>query len=164
MISREKKSKKKLGEKLVKMLGFCQNWIFGQMFDYSNSVYYSKRMNYSIYFQKRQDKIVIWELTNCGFQCNYPAASPASPLFHSFAMLTSWQSLQLKIMSSFILMSLKIMSLLHLSLLCQKPKINPWVAPPSKLKRQWSKLKKLFENHRKKSHSTLRAKRATFTF
>ena len=24
--------KKKLGEKLVKMLGFCQNWIFGQKF------------------------------------------------------------------------------------------------------------------------------------
>ena len=72
----------------------------------------SVRMNYSIYFsKKRQDKIVIWELTNCGFQCNYPAASPASPLFHSFAMLTSWQSLQLKIMSSFILMSLKILSL-----------------------------------------------------
>ena len=30
--------KKKLGEKLVKMLGFCQNWIFGQKFDFSNSV------------------------------------------------------------------------------------------------------------------------------
>ena len=27
-----------LGEKLVKMLGFCQNWIFGQKFDFSNSV------------------------------------------------------------------------------------------------------------------------------
>ena len=26
------------GEKLVKMLGFCQNWIFGQKFDFSNSV------------------------------------------------------------------------------------------------------------------------------
>ena len=30
--------KKYLGEKLVKMLGFCQNWIFGQKFDFSNSV------------------------------------------------------------------------------------------------------------------------------
>ena len=30
--------KKKLGEKLVKMLGFCQNWIFGQKIDFSNSV------------------------------------------------------------------------------------------------------------------------------
>ena len=29
---------KKLGEKLVKMLGFCQNWIFEQKFDFSNSV------------------------------------------------------------------------------------------------------------------------------
>ena len=27
-----------LGEKLVKTLGFCQNWIFGQKFDFSNSV------------------------------------------------------------------------------------------------------------------------------
>ena len=25
---------KKLDEKLVKMLGFCQNWIFGQKFDF----------------------------------------------------------------------------------------------------------------------------------
>ena len=31
--------KKFLGEKLVKMFGFCQNWIFGQKFDFSNSVY-----------------------------------------------------------------------------------------------------------------------------
>ena len=30
--------KKNLGEKLVKMLGFCQNWIFGQKIDFSNSV------------------------------------------------------------------------------------------------------------------------------
>ena len=29
---------KNLGEKLVKMLRFCQNWIFGQKFDFSNSV------------------------------------------------------------------------------------------------------------------------------
>ena len=26
--------KKNLGEKLVKMLEFCQNWIFGQKFDF----------------------------------------------------------------------------------------------------------------------------------
>ena len=26
--------KKNLGEKLVKMLGVCQNWIFGQKFDF----------------------------------------------------------------------------------------------------------------------------------
>ena len=32
------KKKKKLGEKLVKMLGFCQNRIFGQKIDFSNSV------------------------------------------------------------------------------------------------------------------------------
>ena len=31
--------KKIWGEKLVKMLGFCQNWIFGQKFDSSNSVH-----------------------------------------------------------------------------------------------------------------------------
>ena len=31
--------KKFLGEKLVKMLGFCQNWIFGQKIDFSNSVW-----------------------------------------------------------------------------------------------------------------------------
>ena len=31
--------KKYLGEKLVKMLGFCQNWIFGQKFDFLNSVW-----------------------------------------------------------------------------------------------------------------------------
>ena len=30
--------KKILGEKLVKMLGFFQNWIFGEKFDFSNSV------------------------------------------------------------------------------------------------------------------------------
>ena len=30
--------KKIWGEKLVKMLGFCQYWIFGQKFDFSNSV------------------------------------------------------------------------------------------------------------------------------
>ena len=33
-----KKKKKKFGEKLVKMLWFCQNWIFGQKFDFSYSV------------------------------------------------------------------------------------------------------------------------------
>ena len=30
--------KKNLGEKLLKMLGFCQNWNFGQKFDFYNSV------------------------------------------------------------------------------------------------------------------------------
>ena len=34
----EKNCPKNVGEKLVKMLGFCQNWIFGQKFDLSNSV------------------------------------------------------------------------------------------------------------------------------
>ena len=38
LISREKLSKKILGEKLVKILGFGQNWIFGQKFDFLNSV------------------------------------------------------------------------------------------------------------------------------
>ena len=32
-------AKKILDEKNVKMLGFCQNWIFGQKFDFHNSVY-----------------------------------------------------------------------------------------------------------------------------
>ena len=32
--------KKYLGEKLVKMLGFCQKRIFGQKFDFSISVFY----------------------------------------------------------------------------------------------------------------------------
>ena len=36
--------KKKLGEKLVKMLGFCQNWISGQKFDFSNSVNIDSRL------------------------------------------------------------------------------------------------------------------------
>ena len=35
----EKNRKKKLSENLVKLLGFCQNWILGQKFDFSNSVY-----------------------------------------------------------------------------------------------------------------------------
>ena len=30
--------KKNLGEKLMKMLGFCQNWILRQKFDFLNSV------------------------------------------------------------------------------------------------------------------------------
>ena len=34
----EKNWQKNLSEKLVKMLGFCQNWIFGEKFDFSNSV------------------------------------------------------------------------------------------------------------------------------
>ena len=34
----EKNCQKNLGEKLVKMLGFCQNWIFVQKFDFSNSM------------------------------------------------------------------------------------------------------------------------------
>ena len=36
--------KKILDEKLVKMLGFCQNWILGQKFDFSNSVMKCKIM------------------------------------------------------------------------------------------------------------------------
>ena len=36
--SREKLSKKFWDEKLEKLLGFCQNGIFGQKFDFSNSV------------------------------------------------------------------------------------------------------------------------------
>ena len=38
-----------LGEKLVKMLGFCQNWIFGQKFEFSNSVE-NRRGKYSEFF------------------------------------------------------------------------------------------------------------------
>ena len=33
--------KKNFDEKLVKMLGVCQNWIFGQKFEFSNSVHIS---------------------------------------------------------------------------------------------------------------------------
>ena len=40
--------KKNLAEKLVKMLGFCQIWIFGQKFDFSNSVYYISILFYSL--------------------------------------------------------------------------------------------------------------------
>ena len=32
--------KKIFNEKTVKMLGFCQNWIFGHKFEFSNSVKY----------------------------------------------------------------------------------------------------------------------------
>ena len=42
--------KKNLGEKLVKVLGFCQNWIFGQKFDFSNSVEWNA--NYKIRYIK----------------------------------------------------------------------------------------------------------------
>ena len=37
--------KKKLGEKLAKMLEFRQNWIFGQKFDFSNSVFRRPRVH-----------------------------------------------------------------------------------------------------------------------
>ena len=35
-----KNVQKIFGEKLVKMFGFCQNWIFGEKFDFLNSVSY----------------------------------------------------------------------------------------------------------------------------
>ena len=47
----EKNCQKNLGEKLVKMLGFCQNWIFRQKSDFSNSVIwyrFSKERSLSI--------------------------------------------------------------------------------------------------------------------
>ena len=44
--------KKILGEKLMKMLGFCQNWIFGQKFDFSNSVLNWRRGKINIDFLK----------------------------------------------------------------------------------------------------------------
>ena len=46
-------SKKKLGEKLVKMLGFCQNWIFGQKFDFSISVLLEKLFDNYVLFNYR---------------------------------------------------------------------------------------------------------------
>ena len=47
----KKWSKKNLAEKLVKMLGFCQNWILGQKFDFSNSVIIIFFFNYRFYKQ-----------------------------------------------------------------------------------------------------------------
>ena len=57
--------KKILGEKLVKMLGFCQNWIFGQKFDFSNSVNEKQRRKNE--FSKLQniaydDKLTVVEM------------------------------------------------------------------------------------------------------
>ena len=42
--------KKMLGKKLVKMLEFCQNWIFGH-FDFSNSVSVMNTVNYTTGFR-----------------------------------------------------------------------------------------------------------------
>ena len=36
------------------------------------SISQSEWITQFIFCGKRQDKIVIWELTNCGFECNYP--------------------------------------------------------------------------------------------
>ena len=48
--------KKNLGEKLVKIFGFCQNWIFGQKFDFSNSVFFQSLLLFvefaTLYFIK----------------------------------------------------------------------------------------------------------------
>ena len=53
--------KKKLGEKLVKMLGFCQNYIFGQKFDFSNSVLHSLEIkrSWSFPFQGKKNQITL---------------------------------------------------------------------------------------------------------
>ena len=42
-------AKKKFGEKLVKMLEFCRNWIFGLKFDFSDSVYAWQMTYYSTF-------------------------------------------------------------------------------------------------------------------
>jgi len=54
----EKNCQKNLSEKLVKMLGFCQNWIIGQKFDFSNSV---NRFSFIFFvFQQRQPWRFSW--------------------------------------------------------------------------------------------------------
>ena len=45
-------AQKKLCEKLVKMLGFCQNRILGQKFDFSNSVK-KRKLDFTTLFSKR---------------------------------------------------------------------------------------------------------------
>ena len=56
----EKNCQKILGEKLVKMLGFCRNLIFGQKFDFSNSVYnkYYVELWTSVLFLVRLQKFI----------------------------------------------------------------------------------------------------------
>ena len=52
-----------MGEKLVKMLGFCQNWILGQTFDFSNSVNWEINSLISLfYFPFFSDNFIL-ELT-----------------------------------------------------------------------------------------------------
>ena len=52
--------KKNLAEKLVKMLGFCQIWIFGQKFDFSNSVYDKNTIDLLLYEPGRTKKFQAW--------------------------------------------------------------------------------------------------------
>ena len=53
--------KKKLGEKLVKMLGFCQNRIFGQKFDFSSSFARNCKMRlFGMIFKHCDDKSCTW--------------------------------------------------------------------------------------------------------
>ena len=54
-----------LGEKLVKMLGFCQNSIFGQQFDFSNSVEMLERREMKISFYC----CVFWAIFSCFLSC-----------------------------------------------------------------------------------------------
>ena len=54
--------KKILGEKLVKMKGFCQNWIFGQKFDFSNSVQETKNEFSKLQNIAYDDKLTVVEM------------------------------------------------------------------------------------------------------
>ena len=57
--------KKILGKKLMKMLGFCQNWIFGQKFDFSNSLEMLERREMKISFYC----CVFWAIFSCFLSC-----------------------------------------------------------------------------------------------
>ena len=62
----EKNCRKNLGEKLVK--GFCRNWIFGQKFDFSNSVYFKAFCILKMFFGKKWPNLTVWSLGS--FKCN----------------------------------------------------------------------------------------------
>ena len=72
--------KKNWGEKLVKMLGFCQNWIFGQKFDFSNSVW------------------CVMAFLNCSFTCSHTFFDSK---MDSSVLSWSWEISALEIVSYF---------------------------------------------------------------
>ena len=60
--------KKIFGEKLVKMLGFCQNWIFGQKFDFSNSVPGDQTILWARVHHRKNINHISWRLRCCCMQ------------------------------------------------------------------------------------------------